>query len=410
VADGGGDAGLDAGEDAGLDAGVDAGVDAGASALCVPGQQPDLTQVTSYLSGTLLSAVWSADLNGDGMLDLLTTTYNDTVYPFYNDSVLIVIFGLEDGGLSDPLTYSFDAGVDTIAVADLNGDGWPDVVAGSVTTPGVAILLNLGDGGFGSPVSYPTGAPVRDIGVGDFNADGLQDLVVAEWPGSTGFPEILFNEGGGSFVSGGFLAAPQYPGNAVVADFNGDGLADIAIGSGAYNGPITLCWSQGDGGFLFSEVWPDGIDGGAIWSVPGAVPGLDGGVELISAAWVEPSSASYYGVVDLMTNSAGELQSGESFPVPNFPGYFLSGDLTGDCIPDVLVFGGCSGCGPPNADYVELLVGYSDGGFGSPQALVPQVQWPSVPAFLGVVGSPRAIAIADIWDGGLMVVGDPSKH
>jgi hypothetical protein len=357
-----------------------------------------------------LSAVWSADLNGDGMLDLLTTTYNTTVYPYYNDPVLIVLFGLEDGGLSDPVTYSFDAGVDAIAVADLNGDGWPDVAAGSVATPGVAIFLNLGDGALGSPIAYATGAPVSDIAIGDFNADGLPDLVVNEWPGSTGYPEILFNQGGGQFASGGFLAAPLHPGGLVVADFDGDGLADIALGSGAYNGPVTIAFSQGDGGFLFSEFWVAGVDGGAIWSDPGVVTGLDGRAQLIGAAWVEPTPETYYGVVDLMANNAGQLQSGETFSVPNFPGYLISADITGDCIPDVLVYGDCSGCGPPNGGYIELVAGYSDGGFGPPQALVPQIQWPSVPAFLGVVGSPRGIAINNLWDGGLMVLGDASKH
>ena len=72
-----------------------------------------------------------------------------------------------------------------MAVADLNGDGFPDLVVanhlGTSTSPAghVSVLLGNGDGTFRAAVDYDLGSLVNAVAVGDFNGDGIPDL---PWP------------------------------------------------------------------------------------------------------------------------------------------------------------------------------------------------------------------------------------
>jgi hypothetical protein len=70
-----------------------------------------------------------------------------------------------------------------VAVADLNGDGNPDIVTESSTMPGdeqISVLLGDGHGGFASPLSFPSlgGQPYWNFLVGDLNRDTKLDIIV----------------------------------------------------------------------------------------------------------------------------------------------------------------------------------------------------------------------------------------
>src|SRR6266852_5140189 len=81
----------------------------------------------------------------------------------------------------------FDAGRNpaSIAAADFNGDGVPDLAVANSARPhqGVSVLLGNGDGSFRAGEDLVAlDAPVF-VAVADFNGDGVQDLVVANYPG-----------------------------------------------------------------------------------------------------------------------------------------------------------------------------------------------------------------------------------
>lgn len=172
-----------------------------------------------------------SDINRDGKDDIIVTNYCD-VSPFYGDlppfcpsgvafgDSISVLLGNGDGSFQAATAYSAGMEPYLIAVADLNGDGWPDV---TVTSSGrVNVFLNKGDGTLLPFVSYPVDAALTSIVVADFNGDGKLDLLTSTF----GLCELLGN-GDGTFQS----AINYFIGSTVylvqVGDFNGDGRPDI---------------------------------------------------------------------------------------------------------------------------------------------------------------------------------------
>jgi len=401
----GGDSGV-APPDGGLllDAGSrrDAGPDAGPA--CVPGPTPDFSVVAHVLVGTTFEGLASADLDGDGMLDLLVTPYSS--------SDLTILFGQEDGGLSAPTTYSLDAQeVDwfvRIAVGDLNADGRPDVVLSSAFSGRLAILMNLGAGGLSAPTFCQVSAPATDVGIGDINGDGLPDLVIAEGATLNQSAEQMLNAGGGLFGAPSAIPGTAGASNVAVADFDDDGVSDMAFGEG--EGPILVLMSNNGAGFLATEYAV--IPGGApTQTVAGAVPRAGAPPQLVAGAF-DLDGAQDAGVVQMTSGEGGTLNAQESYSVPNAPWVILTGDVNGDCLPDIIVAGSCLGCSPSYAGYVLLFPGYSDGGYGPPKPIAQPLSLAAV-ARLGPVRNPGAIAVVSgspDFGEGIAIFGDASKH
>ena len=115
-----------------------------------------------------------ADVNGDGKQDLLISNYgNETIG---------VDLGNGDGTFKTEVTYSLNGFANSLAVADLNGDGKLDVAAAYFyPNVGLGVLKGKGDGTFGSEVDYSTqqghGAGIT---IADLNGDGTPDLISAD--------------------------------------------------------------------------------------------------------------------------------------------------------------------------------------------------------------------------------------
>ena len=136
---------------------------------------------TRYEVATNPFQVISADLDGDGNLDLATA--NHMVSSAFPNSWLSVLFGNGDGTFAAETKVGTVAGFDSsVAAVDLDQDGAPDLVAAGQWTPGtVEVVMNDGAGGFAAPLGFGAGglnAPSY-ITVGDYDRDGDNDVIAA---------------------------------------------------------------------------------------------------------------------------------------------------------------------------------------------------------------------------------------
>jgi len=182
-------------------------------------------RISTFPTGSGPIAVAAADFNGDGKTDLAVVNQGSR-----NVTVLL---GDGTGNFTPASGSPFAAGAGPVAIAvgDLNGDGYPDLAFPNPTGSNVTVLLGDSAGGFtpapGSPFSV--GIPPQTIVVADFDGDGRLDLAVGNLANSTNSVVVLLGDGHGNFTPG--FGSPvllgQTPAALSVADFNGDGLADL---------------------------------------------------------------------------------------------------------------------------------------------------------------------------------------
>ena len=306
--------------------------------------------------------------------------------------------------------------VTATATADLNNDGYPDLV--SVDEVGnLNVLLNDGKGGFLPPVINTGGqqyitlgqqvyegdpAPFVCITPGDVNGDGLADLVVTKWgdyyAGGADSPELLvyLNQGNGTFsnpiVVNPILGPNEQLTAIIVTDRDGDHKADIVVVSStendqydangnltAYNTDIAVqtLYSNGDGTFKsygnishynyagYSLLIPNGgaqfvtLQGTKYLAIEAEVynPNSVGTAVLF---FQDSNGGRYFQPVANAPSQEIDFPSNFMYAISFSNGLSLA-DLNGDGLPDItLTFGD---------GYLYGALGTSGGGFGSPQMI-----------------------------------------
>jgi hypothetical protein len=157
-------------------------------------------------------AICIGDFNGDGFPDIAIALYLNDVKVF---------LGNGDGTFQQGRTYSESPNdLYSISTADLNGDGVLDLVLG--TNLGVSVMLGNGDGSFASPINTDAnaGGPVT---IADLNGDGKLDVAIAG--GSTILP--LLGNGDGTFEPASTFQGGVGNANITIGDFNRDGAMDV---------------------------------------------------------------------------------------------------------------------------------------------------------------------------------------
>lgn len=255
-----------------------------------------------------------ADFNGDGRLDLALAVHLHGILALVADGPASFKEwgrGLDFHGAASPppgeITFSSRA----VTAADMNGDGRPDIVAegegprpptGAVTPggpPGREAGASSASGGFGLVVYLNQGdgtwvrradEPVRLFGdkvvVADFTHDGIPDIVLGS--NVLGAREILrIGTGGGAWTKARLEGLrPSFVGDVNVADYNGDGRPDLAVGYLSYElklwrSGIDLFLGRADGSW---ERRPVAVEDGRGWVTALATGDIDGDGKLDLAA------------------------------------------------------------------------------------------------------------------------------
>lgn len=207
-----------------------------------------------YSGGLLPAAAVSLDLNGDGKPDLAVAG-GYGVLSYYSLTALI---NRGDGTFPNPVAYPILQLPYSAAVGDFNGDGHLDIVTTSVTqTGGVSVLLGKGDGTFQVHLDSSTGEAPTVLATGDFNGDGTLDLVVADSSATNRLLSTLIGNGDGTFQNNISQTLTNGLESIAVGDFNGDGKLDVA-GVIFNTNAVSIFPGNGDGTFGIPIQYPTG--------------------------------------------------------------------------------------------------------------------------------------------------------
>jgi glucose/arabinose dehydrogenase len=314
-----------------------------------PPTPPTLSAPVAYATGTNAHGVTSADVNGDGKLDLLVANSGS--------NTVSVLFGNGDGTFQAAVNYATGKSPKSVKAGDVNGDGLLDLVTANQDSSNLSVLLNLGNGTFAAPVSYAAPAGAHDVALADLNGDGSLDIATVGWGAKV--VRVLLNQGDGTFAAGKNYAVGSGPHSVVAVDMNGDGSPDLAIADHASNN-VAVLMNAGDGTFKRVTYYNVGRLPHSIRA--GDLNG-DGNIDLVTANEGSNNVSILYGT------GTGKFAKAVNYATGQMPKGIELGDINGDGRLDIItsnVAGNYPTGTNPAGKTISVLLGTTTGKFTQP--------------------------------------------
>lgn len=278
---------------------------------------------TQISLGSSPSTILKGDFNGDGVLDLVTADRTaGSVSIHHGDGV---------GNFSLVYTYTGLSQPSSIATGDFNNDGLLDFVLSNASNGTGVTFTNRSDGTQFSQytiggVANFLGSEPESILSADFNGDGILDL--ASLDPSSDLLNIFFGNGEGDFTFESSLFADAGSSEVSSGDFNGDGILDLVTVDPGDNS-ISLFIGRGDGSFLDRTSHP--LNGNQPNSIEVGDFNGDGALDIATA------HASSDLISILLRDSSGGFSSSNTFSANSVPIDIAKGDFDGDGVLDLVV-------------------------------------------------------------------------
>jgi len=192
------------------------------------------TSQQAFSVGTAPAFAAIADFNGDGKPDIVTVNMNDSTVSVLLNTTPTGPAGARVASFANQQTFAVGYFPFFLAVADVNGDGKPDIIVPNNSDSTVSVLLNTTPTrattvSFAAPVIIPLSNSPASMAVADVNGDGKPDLIVPNHSDNT--VGVLLNTTPAGATTPTFATqqtfAAGYIEGIAVADVDGDGKPDI---------------------------------------------------------------------------------------------------------------------------------------------------------------------------------------